>query len=484
MEQVSNNGSELEALMAQIKVGKTPNFSAAAASESEKVEIDEKPEEVKPWDKEQPVPVDNPVARHRSEDAREVEETPVDMEGTGVVHDNPDAIAGLGVTDDEEISIVGTVTPTFRAEKGTEVEEKVEETGDQFADFMSQLMSDPAKMAAFRLMMSADSSDQASAPKGSAAVDDEPEAEVEHRNERHAPRLADDAPQEGWRAWLYKMHIPVGKSVMEIAHDKWMDSMSQIMPEGKIIACGAFKGGVGKTTEAATLASVIKAMNESAKVAAVDLDPMGTLQGRSKDTQRVDVRSLARYISEGTQKVESFASRTRDKVDIFGSRMKITDPEPTADEVNTVLTYLRAQYDFVIVDLPIYRDTDFYLEALRHLDALVYVTANTDESLDQMVQFTDMLEHNKVTNLIGRSMIVFNRPPAYTAAAADETRMLRYVKELQDNGVHVLETPFDPALHNVKDFQLSSLRKSTFWQYIQFGSQIFDILRQPIKGEE
>ena len=387
------------------------------------------------------------------------------------------------LTQPRELGLDGEIdiTPTFDEDEEDTGSPQKQETATPAQPAAPQL--DPALFAQFQaFMQQQEQQQQAQQPPAQDSEDKKNKNTSQKKKKQPSsqstvtpPHLADNTAHTGIRGALAKLGLHVSKSRTEQQHDQWLHTLQEGFEHCKIIGVGSFKGGVGKTTEASALAATIAAHNPSAKVAAVDLDPTGTLKTRAMDNQKIDIAGLADNIAHGARKFSALASKTRDGVDIFGSRKNVTDPEPTGEQVRTILTAFREYYDFVIVDLPVYSSTDSYLESLHHMDALMYVTVNSEETITQMSGFTQMLGYNKVDNLAGRSVVVFNTPPI-NAVKTDDESMVTLADKMQNEGISVLETPFDPALQDTHDLMLSSLRKGTYWKYVQMAAMVFDLL--------
>ena len=122
------------------------------------------------------------------------------------------------------------------------------------------------------------------------------------------------------------------------------------------------KGGVGKTTIAAHLATGL--VQQDYDVLAIDLDPQGYLMahyGLRKDFYRKDTDNLALHlIDEGKEKVEDLIISTEEGVDLIPSNYDmrgITDALHNTRNRERRLEILLSDlpedaYDFVIIDSP------------------------------------------------------------------------------------------------------------------------------------
>lgn len=289
-----------------------------------------------------------------------------------------------------------------------------------------------------------------------------------------SPVLTTNAPKNGWRGMLARIGIPVEKSKDEKEFDQLFHNISREFDTCRIVGSGSLKGGSGKTTAASVMAAVTASTNREAKVAALDLDPTGTLKFRAMDSQPTDVQALAEHIRKGSKKMSAFAAHTRDGVDIFGSRKSISSNSLTADDVDVVVTALREYYDFVFIDMPIYNDTEAYERTLRHLDALVYAVSPTSESVAQMSEYVQMLHHRNADRLLENSLIVFNNA-IYLPFSVDDSYAMTLAKDMQEEGVRVVQLPFDRSLFDVQDLMLSNLNKDSYRQCVRMTSFVFDI---------
>ncbi|MBK8191232.1 MAG: response regulator [Vampirovibrionales bacterium] len=152
-------------------------------------------------------------------------------------------------------------------------------------------------------------------------------------------------------------------------HQSHLGAESQGDDSGRIITIFSNKGGLGKTTLAVNLAQALSEVTQQ-PVALVDLNlqlgdivtfldvtPKQTIVDIARNIGRVD----AAYLETSLAKFEYGASR----VYVLADPLHVEEAEEvTADQINTVLTVLKATFPYVIIDTT----TSFDSKTLTALD--------------------------------------------------------------------------------------------------------------------
>lgn len=140
---------------------------------------------------------------------------------------------------------------------------------------------------------------------------------------------------------------------------------------GPVIVATSWRGGVGKTSLVALLA--MAAASWGMKVALVDLDlSCGNLHTCFGITQAPD---LARMVADGTPSHESMARasvRCAERVQLWGPCERPEMGELVMPHASTLLSYLSASYDLVLVDTSS-TFTDAVAQAVQSCDRLLVV---------------------------------------------------------------------------------------------------------------
>ncbi|BBY64148.1 MinD/ParA family ATP-binding protein [Mycolicibacterium helvum] len=260
------------------------------------------------------------------------------------------------------------------------------------------------------------------------------------------PRPVKPKPTHGWRRGVYAATFGLlnpGPSRQE-QRQAAMEAMVAAPLRGhyKIGVLG--KGGVGKTTVAASVGCVLAELRRGDRVVAVDAD---TAFGRLGS--RIDPRAGGSYWELAKNKnLQSFAEvLTRmgsNSSGLFvlagenGSRRGILD----AAIYREATMRLDRHFTISIVDCGSTMDAPVTQEAMRDVDALIVVSSPWPDGASAAAQTMEWLAAHGKTGLMQRSVIVLNDSDGHSdkrtrGLLADQFRSRRQA---------VVEVPFDPGL--------------------------------------
>jgi chromosome partitioning protein len=137
---------------------------------------------------------------------------------------------------------------------------------------------------------------------------------------------------------------------------------------GKVISFGLQKGGVGKTTSVILTAKELSEQCPDLKVLAVDFDPQGNLSeslGVIEDIDEIKGKDIFQCVM-GQEKVEDCILQITDNLDLLPAHEDLSAltlhmirkavNEEVGNDVffmlKDILDPLRAEYDYVLIDLP------------------------------------------------------------------------------------------------------------------------------------
>ncbi|HEY5150670.1 MAG TPA: MinD/ParA family protein [Mycobacterium sp.] len=204
------------------------------------------------------------------------------------------------------------------------------------------------------------------------------------------------------------------------------------------------KGGVGKTTVAASVGSVLAELRRGDRVVAVDAD---TAFGRLGS--RIDPRADGSYWELAKNKnLQSFAEvLTRmgsNSAGLFvlagesGSRRGILDPAIYREATMR----LDRHFTIAIVDCGSTMDAPVTQEALRDMDALIVVSSPWPDGASAAAQTMEWLAHHGKTGLMQRSVVVLNDSDGHS----DKRTRGALAQQFRSRRQAVVEVPFDPGL--------------------------------------
>lgn len=205
------------------------------------------------------------------------------------------------------------------------------------------------------------------------------------------------------------------------------------------------KGGVGKTTVAASVGSIFAELRRQDRVVAVDAD---TAFGRL--ASRIDPRTQTSYWELAADKnLRSFADvRARVGTNSAGLHVLAGDSPTGRRRVLDPAIYREAalrldrHFTISIIDCGSTMDAPVTQEALRDLDALIVVSSPWADGAAAAAQTMEWLAEHGRTGLLQRSVVVLNDSDGH----ADRRTRSMLARQFTDRGQKVVEVPFDPHL--------------------------------------
>jgi MinD-like ATPase involved in chromosome partitioning or flagellar assembly len=205
------------------------------------------------------------------------------------------------------------------------------------------------------------------------------------------------------------------------------------------------KGGVGKTTVAASVGSIFAELRRQDRVVAVDAD---TAFGRL--SSRIDPRTNGSYWELAADKnLESFTDLSN-RVGSNSAGLYVLAATPAAGprRVLDPAIYREAalrldrHFTISIVDCGSTMDAPVTQEALSDLDALIVVSSPWVDGASAAAQTMEWLSTHGRTDLLHRSVVVLNDSDGH----ADKRTRSVLARQFLDRGQRVVEVPFDPHL--------------------------------------
>ncbi len=254
-------------------------------------------------------------------------------------------------------------------------------------------------------------------------------------------------PARGWRRVIYKATfglINPGRSPQERRQAQLETTIrTPLRGHYKIGVLG--KGGVGKTTVAACVGSILAHLRLEDRVVAIDADTaFGTL------ASRVDPDTPGSYWDlAADDHVDTFADlrahlgNNADALFVLPAG-SATAPRRVLDPAvyRQATARLDRHFTISIIDCGAVVDTPVTLAVLRDLDALIMVSAPWLDGASTAAQTLDWLATLGMGDLLHRTIVVLNDSDGH---ADTRTRTL-LAQQFADQGHVVIEVPFDAHL--------------------------------------
>ena len=256
------------------------------------------------------------------------------------------------------------------------------------------------------------------------------------------------------------------------AASAWIDVLERPLDRCAVIGFSSFKGGCGKTTLSSMVGTVIKRARPQDEVVVIDLDPSGNLANRAKGTQYADIQGYAKSIKSGNSDPSPFIMETVDGVHVIGSRIDQLDDELTATQIVRVIESLVEYYDFVVVDMPQRTDSRQYAALLHMLDVITFVFEAKNDAIRSVDAVVPVLQRSGADYLVDRRVIAFNHTSIVGSKAEHFDSADVVHRLIHDEGVEVLELPYDDYLRNAGVLDGSNLPQKKYRQFIQLSAAI------------
>lgn len=281
-------------------------------------------------------------------------------------------------------------------------------------------------------------------------------------------------PTRGWRRLVHKVTgglVNPGPSPREHQEAEFEAAIQSVLHGNyKVGVLG--KGGVGKTTVAASVGSLLAELRRHDRVVAIDAD---TAFGRLGS--RIDPRTSGAYWALAADKnLQSFADVTA-RVGTNAAGLYVLAGEPGAGprRVLDPAIYREAalrldrHFTISIVDCGSSMDAPVTQEALRDLDALMVVSSPWADGASAAVQTMAWLAERGQIGLLQRTVVVLNDSDGH----ADKRTRSVLARQFLDRGQMVVEVPFDPHLRpgGVIDVR-HELAPATRYRFLQIAATV------------
>ena len=233
------------------------------------------------------------------------------------------------------------------------------------------------------------------------------------------------------------------------------------------------KGGVGKTTVAASVGSIFAELRRQDRVVAIDAD---TAFGRLGS--RIDPRTSGSYWEiAADQNLRSFADVST-RVGSNSAGLYVLAGEPTAAGARRVLdpalyreatSRLDRHFTIAIIDCGSTMDAPVTQEALSDLDALIVVSSPWADGAGAAAQTMEWLAAHGRTGLLNRTVVVLNDSDGHS----DKRHRSALANQFIERGQKVVQVPFDPHLRpgGVIDVK-SELARTTRSRFLEISAAV------------
>ena len=261
------------------------------------------------------------------------------------------------------------------------------------------------------------------------------------------PAPAAELPERGWRRILRLATlglVKLGPSPAQLEEAQFEAAIRTVLHGNyKVGVMG--KGGVGKTSVAASVGSLFAELRPHDHVVAIDAD---TAFGRLGS--RIDPRSTGSFWELTSDKnLRSFTDvvgrlgRNSAGLQVLGGE-PASGPRRVLDPAIYREAALQLDHHFTIsvIDCGSTMDSPVTQEVLRDLDALIVVSSPWADGASAAARTMEWLSDQGMTSLLRHTIVVLNDSDGH----ADKRTRELLAREFLDRGQPVVEVPFDPHL--------------------------------------
>jgi MinD-like ATPase involved in chromosome partitioning or flagellar assembly len=291
-------------------------------------------------------------------------------------------------------------------------------------------------------------------------------------------------PGRGWRKAIYQASfglINLGQSTDELSELELIRRVrTPLRGHYKIGVLG--KGGVGKTTVAVSVGTILAQIRQEDRVVAIDADTsFGKLGARVDPHTRGSYWDLAE-----DQHLETFAdvrARVGNNADgLFvlpgessAAKRRVLDPAIYREAA----ARLDRHFTISIVDCGSTMDSPVTQEVLRDIDALIVVSSPWVDGASVAAQTIEWLATHSMTGLLHRTVVVLNDSDGH---ANKRTRTV-LLQQFASRGQVVLEVPFDSHLRPGGVIDVNhQMRPKTRRHFLEIAAVIADHFADTAQG--
>jgi MinD-like ATPase involved in chromosome partitioning or flagellar assembly len=291
---------------------------------------------------------------------------------------------------------------------------------------------------------------------------------------RGQPEQRQPGPSHGWRRVVYKVTFGLvnpGPSAGE-KQDATYEATIGATLRGNYKVGVLGKGGVGKTTVAASVGSIFAELRRQDRVVAIDAD---TAFGRLGS--RIDPRTNGSYWEIAADKdLRSFADVST-RVGSNAAGLYVLAGEPTAGPRRVLdpalyreaTSRLDRHFTIAIVDCGSTMDAPVTQEALSDLDALIVVSSPWADGAGAAAQTMEWLTAHGRSGLLNRTVVVLNDSDGHS----DKRHRSVLANQFVERGQKVVQVPFDPHLRPGGVIDVTSeLARTTRSRFLEISATI------------
>ena len=293
------------------------------------------------------------------------------------------------------------------------------------------------------------------------------------------------ASETGWRGFLNRFGLNIGRSEAEQEMDGWVRSINQAghgYPQ--VVAFVGPKGGGGKTISAVNIGSTIAKHRSAGGVVGVDVDEASLLVRRmkpvtGKPSRGKSVSSFAADTSlesEGRPKVNTYLTTNEEGFSALPGVALSGDSSPSREQIASSLQTLARHFDLILVDAPGAREADNTRATIDMADGMVYVMSTSPDAMWLGRRHLEQLA-SQYPRLIEHTVVLLNHQTG-GRMRTDLDKEVDAIQRISTTGdpLPVFETAYDPHIAEGGGLSVSLTDKNTQRDYVKISAALMETL--------
>lgn len=296
-----------------------------------------------------------------------------------------------------------------------------------------------------------------------------------------------DLAEHGFLGFLNRVfHTQFARTAYEMDYDQWVSAINTILRYPKVVAVVSPNGSTGKSSTTQMLGSTIAhERTTGAGVVGVDIDASSILVTRmrpaTRQSQRHSVAEFADSVKSGEittgPDVSSSLVANEDRFGVLPGVGHTGDPNIGTDDLLVAVNKLAEFNDLILLDFPGSREVPVAEEALRWVDAMVFVVDTNKTSLDSGYHMLKQLK-SAGSHLLDNCIVILNNrsggkilPDLNTAIAT-----IRQNINAGEDDPRVFQVAHDSHIYESGEMERSKTADYTQRRFVEMSAALMGVL--------
>lgn len=291
------------------------------------------------------------------------------------------------------------------------------------------------------------------------------------------------AARTGFLGWVNKMfNMNFSAGMVEADHNKWVRSVNKPIANPKVVGMVSPKGGVGKTALNQTIGSALSYHRSANGVVGVDADAqsmlvrrMTPITGRPQRGHSINRFAHDTSVIHSGPQVKTYLTTNAEGYSVLPGCLLSGDNAPTTSEIVTALRVLAHHYEVLLLDLPGAREASSAHDSLDFMDAMVYVTSVTPDSIWLGKQHLEQIAASH-PELIEHTIVLLNHQTS-TQTRADLDEEVPAIARIGGGGnIPVFEVAYDDHVYDGSGIEYPRLVSGAKDDFLKISAALMERL--------